>query len=155
MSSIINQWCSKSPGIILWWSDVVFFLGPTFTSTCLAYFYFPHSPKITSTTPGGGPWTCSLQSNVGRMNSIKSVIIQLWGGCALALKTPKWHGAATLSGLFFCYCRWVCFSLMDWTSEQTVSASKKSLRSSKPDWITDEVLSLWMVPNCTEAGRNI
>lgn len=94
MSSIINQWCSKSPGIILWWSDVVFFLGPTFSSTCLAYFYFPHSPKITSTTPGGGPWTCSLQSNVGRMNSIKSVIIQLWGGCALALKTPKWHGAA-------------------------------------------------------------
>lgn len=112
VSSIINLWCSKSPGVILWWSDGGFFSVPLSPP--------PASPTSTSHIP------LKLLRPPPETGRELAPFNQMWDawmtlkGCDLPLKTPKWHGAATLSGLFLCYCRRVCFSLMDWTSEQTV-----------------------------------
>lgn len=71
MSSIINLWCSKSPGVILWWSDGGFFSVPLSPPPATSILLLPTFPYITSTTPRDGPWTRSFQSNVGRVNDIK------------------------------------------------------------------------------------
>lgn len=150
LSSRINLWCSKSPGVILWTSArVYFFLVPTFPSTCLVYF--PHSPKLLRPPLETG---CELApfNQMYEWGCMKSFNV-LSFSCGEAAPFPqnlKLAWRCKVSGLFFC--NWGCMSLLfSDEPEQTVSTPKRP--SIIQTWLNiDDILNLWMVSKSTEAG---
>lgn len=104
LSSGINLWCSKSPGVIPWTSAGVYFFSCSHFPVDLPHL-LPTFPKIASATPGDRLWTCSFQSNVwvGVHEKLQHVIMQLWGGCARSSK-PQIDMELQSWSAFLCQC---------------------------------------------------